>query len=357
MTQEEIKYHNQLWYYKTYNQLIDKCIQMESEGYPDDMYTEIHHILPKCMGGTNDKSNLVRMPVRYHIMAHMLLASAYRYSKSIFAVNAMFIGTEKEFKERSAAVNKISVRLISKFREDYKLSLRKSGIELNNGDLVFKSKTVVCFTKSYDVIKIYTPINTVKHDGINPSTVQKHCKSKTEYAGYFWDYLDNFEKNYSDKLNNYYVNLKLGTVPKMDKTYSNLSITEKLKRRKSIPRTEEWKKKISLSNKGKSKTILSNNTTSNKGRSKKVIDLTGEIYDTVKSAAYKYNISEKTLRKWINNNPEKGFKFVEDSRILDPNDNCFDTLQECADYYKVSKTMISKWIKDSNKNFRYINKS
>lgn len=24
MTQEEIKYHNQLWYYKTYNQLIDK---------------------------------------------------------------------------------------------------------------------------------------------------------------------------------------------------------------------------------------------------------------------------------------------------------------------------------------------
>lgn len=23
--QEEIKYHNQLWYYKTYNQLIDKC--------------------------------------------------------------------------------------------------------------------------------------------------------------------------------------------------------------------------------------------------------------------------------------------------------------------------------------------
>lgn len=53
MTQEEIKYHNQLWYYKTYNQLIDKCIQLESDGYPEDMYTEVHHILPKCMGGTN----------------------------------------------------------------------------------------------------------------------------------------------------------------------------------------------------------------------------------------------------------------------------------------------------------------
>lgn len=62
MTQEEIKYHNQLWYYKTYNQLIDKCIQLESDGYPEDMYTEVHHILPKCMGGTNKEDNLVRMP-------------------------------------------------------------------------------------------------------------------------------------------------------------------------------------------------------------------------------------------------------------------------------------------------------
>lgn len=53
----------ELWYYKQYNKLIDKCIQMESEGYPEDVYTEVHHILPKCMGGTNKKNNLVRMPI------------------------------------------------------------------------------------------------------------------------------------------------------------------------------------------------------------------------------------------------------------------------------------------------------
>lgn len=35
----------ELWYYKQYNKLIDKCIQMESEGYPEDVYTEVHHIL------------------------------------------------------------------------------------------------------------------------------------------------------------------------------------------------------------------------------------------------------------------------------------------------------------------------
>ena len=96
--QEEIKYHNQLWYYKTYNQLIDKCIQMESDGYPEDMYTEVHHILPKCMGGTNDKFNLVRMPVRYHIVAHMLLACIYINDiKLQWAVSKMISGDKKNY--------------------------------------------------------------------------------------------------------------------------------------------------------------------------------------------------------------------------------------------------------------------
>lgn len=356
MTQEEIKYHNQLWYYKTYNQLIDKCIQLESDGYPEDMYTEVHHILPKCMGGTNDKSNLVRMPVRYHIIAHMLLSSAYRYSKLIFAVNAMFIGVKNESIERKNAISKISVRLVSKFREDYKISLRTFGIKLNNGNFVFKSKTVVCFTENFDVIKIYTPISAVKYDGINPSTVQKHCKSGTKYAGYFWNYLNSFEENHLDKLNIYYSNLNLGIVPEMDKSYLKLSQTEKLKQRKIVPRTEEWKRKISIANKGKSK-VVSNPSNYNRGRSKKVIGPDGVIYDTVKSAAIKNNLCEKTLRKWINKYPERGFKFIEDSRVIDPHGRYFNTLQECADYYKVSRTTIVKWIKDLNKDFRYVNKS
>ena len=120
MTQEEIKYHNRLWYYKTYNQLIDKCIQMEKEGYTEDMYTEVHHILPKCMGGTNEKCNLVRMPIRYHIIAHMLLASAFPDEKKIvIAVTAILSpGKGNQQINRKNQFSKISTRLISKFREE-----------------------------------------------------------------------------------------------------------------------------------------------------------------------------------------------------------------------------------------------
>ena len=95
MIQEEIRYHNQLWYYKTYNQLIDKCIQMESEGYSEDMYTEIHHILPRCLGGKDDKSNLVRMPIKYHIVAHLLLSCIYPNNVGLLNA-AIFMITTRE---------------------------------------------------------------------------------------------------------------------------------------------------------------------------------------------------------------------------------------------------------------------
>lgn len=36
-------------------------------------YTERHHILPRCFGGTNEKINLVRLTAREHLIAHLLL--------------------------------------------------------------------------------------------------------------------------------------------------------------------------------------------------------------------------------------------------------------------------------------------
>lgn len=36
-------------------------------------YIEKHHIIPRCMGGTNDKSNIVKLTAREHFICHMLL--------------------------------------------------------------------------------------------------------------------------------------------------------------------------------------------------------------------------------------------------------------------------------------------
>ena len=53
---------------------------------------EKHHILPKSLGGTNDKNNLVYLTVREHFVAHLLLTKMYSgkdKAKMIFAFAKM----------------------------------------------------------------------------------------------------------------------------------------------------------------------------------------------------------------------------------------------------------------------------
>jgi len=38
-----------------------------------DMYVEKHHIIPKSLGGSNDKSNLVKLTAKEHFLCHRLL--------------------------------------------------------------------------------------------------------------------------------------------------------------------------------------------------------------------------------------------------------------------------------------------
>lgn len=124
------KIMTELWYYKQYNNLIDKCIQMESEGYSEDVYTEVHHILPKCMGGTNKKDNLVRMPVRYHIFAHIFLMKAFpNNNKLVYAANRMLSCNGNSLINREPIIKKFSTILISMIRKEVsiKTSERVSG--------------------------------------------------------------------------------------------------------------------------------------------------------------------------------------------------------------------------------------
>lgn len=39
--------------------------------------TEKHHILPRCLGGSDDENNLVRFTIRQHYLAHMFLIRMY----------------------------------------------------------------------------------------------------------------------------------------------------------------------------------------------------------------------------------------------------------------------------------------
>ena len=60
-----------------------------------DVYTETHHVLPKCLGGGNDASNLVELTPEEHLLAHLLLCKLHpRNKKLIYAANIMSTGPD-----------------------------------------------------------------------------------------------------------------------------------------------------------------------------------------------------------------------------------------------------------------------
>lgn len=59
-------------YQKIYDQIIDRSKMRQLEGYK-----ERHHIIPRCMGGTDSKSNLVNLTAREHFLVHWLLVEIY----------------------------------------------------------------------------------------------------------------------------------------------------------------------------------------------------------------------------------------------------------------------------------------
>jgi predicted transcriptional regulator len=57
-------------YYNWYNKIIDNALK---RNVFQNKYFEKHHIIPKSLGGTNKKENLVTLSAREHYVSHWLL--------------------------------------------------------------------------------------------------------------------------------------------------------------------------------------------------------------------------------------------------------------------------------------------
>ena len=84
------KYHS--WYYN----LIEKA---RDRTKIDGCYYEAHHIIPRCMGGTEEKTNLVNLTLREHYIAHLLLSKMFAGGESkrkmYFALWRMLLNVKK----------------------------------------------------------------------------------------------------------------------------------------------------------------------------------------------------------------------------------------------------------------------
>ena len=122
-TLEEKEYEHRNKYRNLYIRLIKRGLSMTEKELSG--YNEKHHILPRCMNGNDNKENLVLLPVRYHIMAHIILLEAYPDHTGIcYAAFCMINGFKPK---RDLSIQKhFSTRLIAKTREKAKSNLHLS---------------------------------------------------------------------------------------------------------------------------------------------------------------------------------------------------------------------------------------
>jgi hypothetical protein len=164
-------------YIKHYDLLIIRGINRKILGY-----SENHHIIPKCIGGTDDKNNLVLLTAEEHFLAHVLLIKIYPNEDGlVVAVSKMCqgrLGSRKRklygwLKERFSKIQ--SSRMTGKGNTQYGTMWINNGLEskkINNksiiptgwikGRIILKGKSRDKFYCKCGNIKYYRAINCKK---------------------------------------------------------------------------------------------------------------------------------------------------------------------------------------------------
>lgn len=111
-------------YEKIYNQIVERARNRVL-----DSYTERHHIIPRCLGGTNDKKNIVLLTAREHYICHWLLYLIHPDNKKVKHAFWMMCNTKSSNQDRTYTIS-------SRFYESVKkeISEIKSNAMLGQGN-------------------------------------------------------------------------------------------------------------------------------------------------------------------------------------------------------------------------------
>jgi hypothetical protein len=102
-------------YLRIYNELIER-----SKNRKLDCYTEVHHIIPRCLNGNNCEENLVILTAREHFIAHLLLCKIYPKHKGLRLALWMMTNVKYKNQERYSP----NSRLYEMIRLEYSESIK-----------------------------------------------------------------------------------------------------------------------------------------------------------------------------------------------------------------------------------------
>ena len=109
-------------YEKVYNQIIERGRGRILEGYK-----EVHHVIPKCMGGDDSEGNLVALTAREHFIVHWLLVRIYPSNRGLPRAALMMSTTRKGVKVSSRTYQELRENLSHSEETKLKMSIAKKG--------------------------------------------------------------------------------------------------------------------------------------------------------------------------------------------------------------------------------------
>jgi hypothetical protein len=172
-------------YDRWYQVLINSAKQRQIS---DGVYTETHHIIPRSFGGSNDPDNLVRLYAREHYIAHLLLWKM-RFPNLYGSKMAYAFGTfVHRFKQECHYEYKITSRIYEQFKKEYSVLMSEKNTGAGNP---FYGKTHSDETKR--VIGEKSKQKIFKKGPENPSwgkkrnLTEEQIKQKSENAKAKWN--------------------------------------------------------------------------------------------------------------------------------------------------------------------------
>lgn len=117
-------------YKRHYDLLINRARQRNLT-----VYSERHHVIPKCLGGGDEVKNIVRLTAEEHYVAHQLLVKIYPDNrKLVFAAWMMCNGKQRNNK-RYAWLKRKQLQVLSETHRGRKMpeSNKRKLIEVNTG--------------------------------------------------------------------------------------------------------------------------------------------------------------------------------------------------------------------------------
>ena len=101
-------------YQNIYDRIINRAKSLEK--YRKDVYVEVHHIIPLCIGGSNKKENLVILTAREHYICHNLLWRIYPNNLSLKHAFSLMTFAKSGGQERNYRVNSFTYERLKKER-------------------------------------------------------------------------------------------------------------------------------------------------------------------------------------------------------------------------------------------------